>query len=164
MSFLPRVTELTREFVSRQFDDLGPEACMADITSCLTQENPEFLEMARKCAADIGDSPRIMVGFGMFYQLLITALADAVGKPFMPALPSVTAETREALVREIDAEGPDAFTIRAIGDLERANPELMQMAHAFASRQQDYVRVMQGFALLYRSLVAQSTTDRKSYH
>ncbi|MGQ3153159.1 MAG: hypothetical protein ACT6UW_02520 [Neoaquamicrobium sediminum] len=158
------MTELTREFVSRQFDDLGPEACMAEITECLTRENPEFLDMARKCAADIGNAPRIMVGFGMFYQLLLSASADVAGKPVMHALPSVTATTRDALVREIDEAGPDAFTVRAIADLERSNPELMQMAHGFASRQGDYLRVMQGFALLYRSLEAQSATDRKYLH
>jgi hypothetical protein len=164
MSSLPRVTELTREFVSRQFDDLGPEACLAEITECLTRENPEFLEMARRCAADVGDAPRIMVGFGMFYQLLIAASADAAGKPVMHALPSVTAMTRDALVREIDETGSEAFTLRAIADLERTNPELMQMAHGFASRQRDYLRVMQGFALLYRSLEAQSAADRRYLH
>lgn len=160
MSFLPRVTELTREFVSRQFDDLGPEACMEEIMACLTRENPEFLEMARNCAADIGDAPRIMVGFGMFYQLMVSQSANAVGRSVMHALPSVTAMTRHALVREIDTEGIEAFTIRAIGILERTNPELMQMAHGFALRQRDYLRVMQGFALLYRSLDAQAATEK----
>lgn len=164
MSALPRVTELTREFVSRQYDDLGPEACLAEVTECLTRENPEFLDMARKCAADVGNAPRIMVGFGMFYQLLLSASVDGAGKPVMHALPSVTAKTRAALVREIDEMGSQAFTLRAITDLERSNPELMQMAHGFASRQGDYLRVMQGFALLYRSLDAQSATDRKYLH
>jgi hypothetical protein len=164
MSFLPRVTELTREFVSRQYDDLGPEACTAEITACLNRENPELLEMARKCAADVGNAPRIMVGFGMFYRLLLSASADGAGKPVMHALPSVTAKTRAALVREIDEVGSEAFTLRAMTDLERSNPELMQMAHGFASRQGDYVRVMQGFALLYRSLDAQLATDRKYLH
>lgn len=164
MSSLPRVTELTREFVSRQYDELGPEACLAEVIECLTRENPEFLEMARKCAADVGNAPRIMVGFGMFYQLLISAAADAAGRRVMHALPSVTAKTRDALVREIDQAGSEAFTLRAIVDLERTNPELMQMAHGFASRQVDYLRVMQGFALLYRSLDAQSAADRKYLH
>jgi hypothetical protein len=120
--------------------------------------------MARKCAADVGNAPRIMVGFGMFYQLLLSASADAAGRRVMHALPSVTAKTREALVREIDKDGPEAFTVRAIADLERDNPELMHMAHGFASRQGDYLRVMQGFALLYRSLDAQSAADRKYLH
>ena len=164
MSSLPRVTELTREFVSKQFDDLGPEACLAEITECLTRENPELLDMARKCAADVGTAPKLMVGFGMFYQLLVSASADATDKQVMHALPCVTARTRDALVREIDNDGSEAFTLRAIEDLERSNPELMQMAHGFASRYEDYLRVMQGFALLYRSLDVQSATDRKYLH
>lgn len=164
MSTLPRVTEHTREFVSRQFDDLGPEACLAEITECLTRENPEFLQMARKCAADVGDGPRIMIGFGMFYQLLLSASSGFAGQPLLHALPSVTEETRDKLVREIDEAGPEAFTAAAIAELERANPELMQMAHEFALRQSDYLGVIQGFALLYRSLVVQSASDRKYVH
>lgn len=82
----------------------------------------------------------------------------------MHALPCVTARTRDALVREIDNDGSEAFTLRAIEDLERSNPELMQMAHGFASRYEDYLRVMQGFALLYGSLDVQSATDRKYLH
>jgi hypothetical protein len=164
MSSLPRVTELTREFVSRQFDNLGPEACLAEVTECLVRENPQFLEMARMCATDLGDAPRIMVGFGMFYRLLISAAAEAAGKPVIHALPSVTATTRDALVREIDEVGTEAFTLKALADLDRTNPELMQMAHGFASRQVDYLRVMQGFALLYRSLEAQSAMDRRYLH
>ncbi len=164
MSFLPRVTEFTREFVSRQFDDLGPEACVAEITADLARENPELLAMARKCAADVGDESRIMVGFGMFYKLLVSASSDGVGNAALHALPTVTGQTRDALVREIDEDGADAFTIKALADLERTNPELMQMAHGFASRQNDYVRVMQGFGLIYRSLGEQSARDRKRLH
>lgn len=164
MSFLPRVTEVTREFVSRQFDDLGPEACVVEITACLARENPQFLEMARKCASDLGDEPRIMVGFGMFYQLLILQSADATDDQLVHALPCVTAETRELLVHEIDANGSDVFTLRAIEELERSNPELMLMAHGFASRQEDYLRLMQGFALLYRSLAIQAAADRRFLH
>lgn len=164
MSFLPRVTEFTREFVSRQFDDLGPEACMEEITADLARENPELLAMARKCAADVGDESRIMVGFGMFYKLLASASSDGVGDAILHALPTVTGQTRDVLVREIDEDGADAFTIKALADLERTNPELMQMAHGFASRQNDYLRVMQGFALIYRSLGEQSARDRKRLH
>ena len=164
MNFLPRVTEVTREFLSRQFDDLGPDACMAEITARLTRENPEFLDMARKCAADAGDERRVMIGFGMFYQLLILQSADASGHAVMHALPCVTAETRNALVHEIDANGSEAFTLRAIEDLERDNPELMQMAHGFASSHEDYSRMMQGFAPLYKSLAFQAATDRRYLH
>ena len=97
MSFLPRVTDLNREFVARQFDDLGPDACMAEITERLGRENPEMLDMVRRCASDIGDGPAIMVGFGMFYQLLLSAAADAHGKEALYVLPRVSPSTRDAL-------------------------------------------------------------------
>ena len=164
MSALPRVTESIRELVSRQFDSLGPEACLAEITESLLRENVEFLEMARKCAADVGDALKVMVGFGMFYQLLVLASADITEQRLMHALPSVTTETRDALVREIDEDGSEAFTQRVIEDMERTNPELMQMTHSFASRFEDYLRVMQGFALLYRSLAVQLAADRRNLH
>jgi hypothetical protein len=48
MSVLPRVTERIREQISREFDDLGPEACMAEIKADLSQHNPEFLDMASR--------------------------------------------------------------------------------------------------------------------
>ena len=67
-------------------------------------------------------------------------------------------------MREIDADGTEAFTMRAIADLERTNPELLQMAHGFAARRKDYLLVMQGFALLYKSLELQSAADRKYLH
>jgi hypothetical protein len=50
--------------------------------------------------------------------------------------------------------------MEVIEDLERNNPGLLQMAHGFATRQPDYLQVMQGFALLYKSLIDQSAADR----
>jgi len=164
MSSLPLVTERAREFMSRQFDDMGPEACLAEIIECLTRENPELLDMGRKWATDVGSGPKVMVGFAMFYQLLLTASSDAAEQQIMHPLPCVTAKTRDMLVREIDEDGSEVFTLRIIEDLEQTNPELMQMAHAFASRHGDYLGVMQGFALLYRSLVVQSADDRTYLH
>ena len=38
------------------------------------------------------------------------------------------------------------------------------MAHSFASRHKDYLGIMQGFALLYKSLVVQSSVDRIYLH
>jgi hypothetical protein len=67
-------------------------------------------------------------------------------------------------VREIDAEGAKAFTLNSIESLDQGNPELLQMAHNFASRHRNYLGVMQGFALLYKSLVAQAATDRTHLH
>jgi hypothetical protein len=38
------------------------------------------------------------------------------------------------------------------------------MAHFFASPQDNYLRTMQGFALLYSALLIQSRADRLSVH
>ena len=37
------------------------------------------------------------------------------------------------LVAEIDEKGSEDFTREAIAELEKSNPELLQMAHNFAS-------------------------------
>ncbi len=164
MSFLPHVSELTRERIAREFDDLGPEACMAEIVEGMRRDNPELLQMAQKCADDVGEAPKVMVGFGMFYRALAFEAVVALGHPTMSPLPRVAPETREKIVREIDEHGAEAFTFRSMDSLEKTNPELMQMAHQFAARNQDYLGVMQGFALLHRSLVVQSGADRSSLH
>ena len=65
MSWLPTVAESTRERVSREFDNLGPDACLAEISEYLRQNNPELLDMAAKCARDVGDAGQIMVGYAM---------------------------------------------------------------------------------------------------
>jgi hypothetical protein len=164
MTFLPRVTEFTHERIAREFDDLGPDACMSEITRSLRKENPELLDMASKCAADVGGSAKIMTGFGMFYRLLAAQSVTDPGGPLMNPLPRITAYTRDAVVEEIDRAGTEAFTLGAIVDLERTNPELLQMAHHFASGRKNYLSVMQGFALLYRSLLIQSSADRSKSH
>ena len=46
MSALPRVAESTREQIAREFDDLGPDACIAEISEHLRDNNPEWLYMA----------------------------------------------------------------------------------------------------------------------
>jgi hypothetical protein len=80
------------------------------------------------------------------------------------APPRVNAETRAALVAEIDNKGAEVFTLEAIDELEANNPELLQLAHSFASGLTDYLRAMQGFALLYKSLVIQAITERGRLH
>jgi hypothetical protein len=160
MSALPRVTEITRERIAREFDRLGPDACMAEITENLKQHNPELLDMILKCAIDLGNRSKVMQGLGMFYRLLITQSWADAGKSLPNLLPRITAETRDLIVRQIDEKGSEAFTMECIEDLEESNPELLQMAHNFASRHTDYLGVMQGFTLLYRSLVVQSAADR----
>ncbi len=161
MSLLPRVSEKARELVAREFDDRGPDACMREIIEHLKRYNPELLDMAAKCAGDLRNSAKAMLGFGMFYRLL--TLAPAPTDVVVP-LPRVSAETRELLVAEIDEKGPEDFTREAIAELEKNNPELLQMAHDFALRVGNYLHVMQGFGLLYKSLLLQARAERGKLH
>jgi hypothetical protein len=172
MSALPRVAESTREQITREFDDVGPDACVAEISAHLRENNPEWLWMAAKCAGDVGDPQRIMGGFCMFYRLLIAQAAPshpmtiesrAPAEQLNP-LPRVTVETRAAIVAKIDQSGAEAFIKDALQELDGGNPELLQMAHYFASGHDNYLGVMQGFALLYTALVIQSEADRLSVH
>jgi hypothetical protein len=158
LSSLPRVTESTRERVSREFDNLGPQACVAEITDAMRRNNPELLDMASRCARDIGDADEIMIGFAMLYRLLA---AEASGDF---ALPHVAAQTRARIVHQIDEKGAETFTHEALAEMERSNPELVQMAHHFAGRQKRYLATMQGLVLVYASLTAQAAADRASLH
>ena len=119
--------------------------------------------MFTRCASDVGPHGRIMWGFGMFYRLLALQAAPR-GSTSLNPLPHVTTETRDQIIRMIDAGGTEAFTTEAIDELKEQNPELLQMAHGFASRHADYLGVMQGFALLYRSLSLQAVRDRVHPH
>jgi hypothetical protein len=163
MSLLPRVSDKARERASRDFDLRGPDVCTAEIVTHLRRYNPELLDMAMKCAADLENPTKAMVGFSMFYRLLIPQFPPT-GDMRSSFLPRVSAETRSLLVAEIDEKGSDSFTVDAISELERSNPELLQMAHNFAAGLGSYLPVMQGFALLYRSLVIQSKVQRHSLH
>ena len=82
----------------------------------------------------------------------------------MSSLPRVTEVTRERISREFDNLGPDACVTDIAAAMRRHNPELLQMAHGFASRQRSYLGMMQGFALIYASLTAQSEADRVRMH
>ncbi|MDB5542519.1 MAG: hypothetical protein JWQ89_4246 [Devosia sp.] len=164
MSFIPRVSELTRERISREFDDLGPVSCLAWVRRTLKAENPEVLDMMSKCARDVGNSERIMVGFAMFYRLLV-AEALAFDKTLGNLLlPRVSAETRAIIVGEIEEHSADGFTLAACDQLQEDNPELLHMADGFASRYPAYLAIMQGFCLVYRSIALQSTLERRSFH
>jgi hypothetical protein len=161
MTLVPRVSELTRERICREFDDLGPRACLAEITGVLADENPEILDMMARCAEDIGATrPSVMTGLAMFYRLLVAEARLAEGL----ALPRVTAETRAVIVDEIAQRGEDQFTLAACDQLQKENPELLQMAEGYASRHPDYLAVMQGFCLVYRTLSVQSKLERGSVH
>lgn len=163
MSSLPRVTAATREQIVMEFDNCGPVARTERVVRALERSNPEFLDIALKCARDVGEPNKIMVGFVMFYRLLEAEALLPEAAIELP-LPRVTPQTRDFLVRKIDEQDVEGFVMSALESLERDNPELLQMAHAFASRQQDYLRVMQGFALLYQSLVTQLSADRAHLH
>ena len=64
--------------------------------------------MAARWAADLGNVEKAMVGFGMFYRLLVP-IPSATG--ILTPLPRVSEETRPHLVGEIDEKGPaDDFT------------------------------------------------------
>jgi hypothetical protein len=170
MSSLPCVVALTRERVAREFDDRGPEVCRTEITLDLEANNPELLDMAARCARDVGNFARVMTGFCMFYRVLSAQVRADLGTPSDPdkqrlsLLPRVSAATRAEIVRRIDAVGSQEFTREAIGELERANAELLLMAHSFAEDHPDYGGVMQGFALLYACLLAGVTRERGVLH
>ena len=70
MSMLPRVTDPTRERISREFDNLGPDVCMADIRRDLVRHNPQLLDMAVKWAGEGKEGKKLFTAFGMFYRLL----------------------------------------------------------------------------------------------
>lgn len=173
MSALPRVAGTTRERLAREFDDRGPDVCVAEITLDLDANNPELLDMAMRCARDVGgaDAARVMRGFCMFYRLLtaeaqaaLTQARDAGGGAQWSLLPRVSRDTRAQIVKRIDAVGSKDFTNETIIDLENHNPELLLMAHNFAEAQRDYAGLMQGFALLYASLLAEALQQRGSLH
>jgi hypothetical protein len=164
MSLLPRITEKARELVSREFDTRGPDVCMAEVIEHLEQHNPELLDMAARCAADLDNPGKAMLGFGVFYRLLVGSLPAIGGPRVLTPLPRVSAGTRTQLVAEIDEKGVETFTREAIVELENSNPELLQMAHNFASGLEDYLHAMQGFALLYKALLIQSRAERATLH
>ena len=164
MSVLPRVTETTRERIAREFDDLGPDTCMTDIRASLLRHNPELLDIAIRWAREGQEPEQLLRSFGMFYRLLAAETLATQDDSALSPLPRVTAETRDCIVRRIDRAGDGRFMHQALANLEDTNPELLQMAHGFASLRQDYARTMLGFALLHEALLVQSRIDRANPH
>ncbi|TFZ55227.1 hypothetical protein E4V01_23280 [Methylorubrum sp. Q1] len=163
MQFLPRVVMSTSERVHREFDDRGPEACIDSLTQDLKRNNPEILDMVARCATDLGKPSKILLGFGLFYRALAAECGAEFGTLLHP-LPRVSPETRDRLVREIDETGTETFTVACIHDLEANNPELLHLAHSFASAHGDYLGVMQAFALVYRALAVEAMRERSRVH
>jgi len=164
MSPIAPVTEAARERVAREFDDRGPEACMAEIVGDLRHNNPELLDIASRCAASLGDAPRVMQAFGVFYRLMIDPWAPAHHPRALSPLPRVTPETRDRLVAEIDREGAERFVLGIVGELERQNPELLRALHALASQLPDPLGAAQGLALFYRAVTAEASGGRPFLH
>jgi hypothetical protein len=151
---LPLVHEIFWERVARDFENVGPEACMAEIVDELLVQNPHFLETAIRCARDSNAPQHVLAGFAMFYRILALGARDRGG-----ALPRITIETRDAIAALASEFGDAQFTSLATDTLRDENPCMMQMADSFASRFSDYLLVMQGFVLLYRMLSAQAVID-----
>jgi hypothetical protein len=164
MILLPRVSALTRERIARELDSTGPGAIGVETAIRLKDENPELLDMAGRCARDVDDAKKAMVGFGAFYWSLTLEARSAVQHPALAALPRVSSRSRDMLVSEINDKGPERFAADAIDHMEEHNPELLQMAHNFSSRHAAYPQIMQGFCLIYKALVIQSTADRHRPH
>jgi hypothetical protein len=174
MSPLPRVSSLTRERLARELDDRGPQVCRTEFALELEAHNPELLDMAMRCARDVGGlagSPQVMNGLLIFYRLLSNEAhaaagmsRESAGVPTLSLLPRVSTDTRAAIVKRIDALGPAEFTRQAVAEIEHGNPELLIMAHNFAEGQRNYVGMMQGFALLYASLLEESLAESGALH
>jgi hypothetical protein len=164
MSVLPRVTELTRERISREFDEFGPDVCLTEIKADLRKHNPELLDMASRWAGGGAQTSSLMTAFSMFYRLLTAEARSLLESGTLYLLPRVSADVRDAIVQRIDRTSGEAFTREAIDNLEAHNPELLQMAHSYASHRPDYGRTMQGFALLHEALLLQFRVDRVSRH
>ena len=171
MATLPRVDSITWERISREFDDRGPEVCRTEITRELEVNNPEILDMAKRCARDVGDFNRTMTGFCMFYRLLTAEARAGMNASERPGahhstsmLPRVSPMTRAAVAERIERVGSTEFTRDTIAALERNNPELLRMGHSFAEDQSDYAGVIQGFALLYACLLAEGAQQRGALH
>jgi hypothetical protein len=169
---LPRVDEGTREKVTREFDDDGPAVCIAQITEEMRTENLEILDIARRCSRDVGEPADIMVGMCIFYRLLSAQAMRSLPEPASGetgwmagnALPRVLPETREFIASEIGRMGTEAFTQERLDSMEHDNPELLQMAHLFASRRANYLGIMQGFALIYACFQAQAQSEAVRLH
>lgn len=154
MPTLPPVSERHWERVVRDFDDVGPQACVAEIVEDLRKENPHYLAIARRCASDAADEARAFTGFAKFYRIL--ALDARERNTSVPRITAQTLDVVDALLEEL---GEERFIVLATETLCGENPSLSQMADSFASPGHDYLTVMQGFVLLYNCLSTQAVID-----
>ena len=94
----------------------------------------------------------------MFYRLL---LPTSPGQIALTRLPRVSEETRRLLAAEIDKNG---FTIEALAELEQNNPRAPSDGTQFCFEIANYLHGMQGFAVLYKTLVIQASVQRARLH
>jgi len=118
MSLLPRVTQRARELLAREFDTRGPMRALAEIIDILNGTIPSSGHGSQTWAADLGNSEKAMLGFSMFYRLLIPASSAEMSRPRSFAL----AKNACAAGWEIDEKGPEDFTMEAIAELEESIP------------------------------------------
>ena len=154
MATLPLVSQRHWERVSRDFDDVGPDACVAEIVEVLSGENPHYLAIARRCARDSADEARAFTGFAKFYRILALEARDRGA-----AVPRIAAQTLDVIDTLIEEFGEERLIALATEMLCEENPHLAQMADSFASGRRDYLTVMKGFVLLYKCLSVQAMID-----
>lgn len=157
MPTLPSVSDRHWERVARDFDDIGPEACVAEIMNEMRANNPRYLAIARRCARDTEDPTGTFTGFAKFYA--VVALGAHEHGRAVPRIASQTLDVIDTLVQEF---GEDCFVTLATELLWRENASLAAMAHSFASPRPDYLTIMQGFAVLYNCLSMQGKIDSLS--
>lgn len=162
MSPLPRVTADSRERICREFDDRGPDACITETLDDLERSNPEFLKLAERCAAELGEATKFLTGFAMFYRLLVQQWPVRDWR--LSPLPRVTAETHRQAVAKVQGQGSELFMAGVVEQLECDNPELLLMVHNFAHGQKNYLALMEAFMLLYAALELQAEADRLYLH
>jgi hypothetical protein len=117
-----------------------------------------------KWAGEAKEGKKLFTAFEMFYRFWPRRRRAPVGSDALSPLPQVSSETRDRIIARISRIGDEQFCREAVGGLEAANPELLQMVHGFAARRPDYARTMQGFALLHEALLIQSQSDRLKPH
>ena len=75
-------------------------------------------------------------------------------------LPRVTERTRERVAREFDDLGPDVCMNSIMRDLQRHNPELLDMASKWANDVGAADRIVTAFGMFYRLLSAEALASR----
>ena len=73
----------------------------------------------------------------------------------LSVLPRVTERTRERVAREFDDLGPDVCMNSIMRDLQRHNPELLDMASKWANDVGAADRIITAFGMFYRLLSAE---------